>query len=580
MTSIAISLVSILAVVPQAAPPPSTGTTAPAAKGTPAAGATAPSGSSFGDLLLRLGARGDGSGSHGGRFTPPDGDDVLVSPPDPTNSQYFPTIAVDPTDRLHLFACASDQGSSFYASFDGGLTWSFSHDDRGAPSIAFGPNGEIYVSTISGDLFVGRSFDGGLTTTNWVQVTSEGGTGFIDAATLAIDRSGSSRDGTVYVSFTDRGFEGDAFVWVATSSTDGASWSKKRVSDAGSKAETSSIAVDGNGVVGVVYYDRYNSAAIWFDHSSDGGATFGRDVKVAAADPFNIPNLRDFVFPTPRMAIDTSRGPYDGTIYVVWSRGASDGPDVVLSSSSDHGATWTTPIVVNDVTTNSQFTPSIAVDPQGNVVVAFYDARDSATNQSVRLYESRSSDGGKTFQKNVAVSDVGFPLRTADAGLLEARTGIDASDRMVHAIWTDVRNGDLDIYTSTVALDFSTDVASISAAIGGTVTFTVSPGPLFLSDDYFVLGSLSGTSPGIDFFFENVPVNYDNFTLATIVLAGSSIFPGFAGTLDANGAASAQLVSGPLPPSLVGVQMDFASLARVGNAVRWGSSPTHLEIVN
>ena len=77
-----------------------------------------------------------------------------------------------------------------------------------------------------------------------------------------------------------------------------------------------------------------------------------------------------------------------------------------------------------------------------------------------------------------------------------------------------------------------------------------------------------------------MPVNYDNFTLATIVLAGSSIFPGFAGTLDANGAASAQLVSGPLPPSLVGVQMDFASLARVGNAVRWGSSPTHLEIVN
>jgi hypothetical protein len=106
------------------------------------------------------------------------------------------------------------------------------------------------------------------------------------------------------------------------------------------------------------------------------------------------------------------------------------------------------------------------------------------------------------------------------------------------------------------------------------------PGPLFQFTEYHVLGSLSGTTPGTDFYFENVPINYDLFTLATIYEANGPIFPGFTGNLDASGAATAQLVSGPLPPALIGVQMDFAALVRVAGGVRWGSAPTRVEIGN
>src|SRR5262245_64213083 len=163
-------------------------------------------------------------------LSPPDGDDVQVSSPD-THRQYGPTLAVDPSDRLHLIGAATDLRnvtlhSAFYASFDGGATWNETFEaDSAAPTVAFGGGGGIFLcvvreasgSTPKSDLFGGRSFDGGLTTTNWVQITQNGGFDFTTNPTLAVDRSGGSRAGTAYVAFTNGG-EGTHDVKVATSS--------------------------------------------------------------------------------------------------------------------------------------------------------------------------------------------------------------------------------------------------------------------------------------------------------------------------------------------------------------------------
>jgi hypothetical protein len=309
---------------------------------------------------------------------------------------------------------------------------------------------------------------------------------------------------------------------------------------------------------------------------------WGTDVKVADAGSFAIPGLSGQFWPSPRLAVDTSGGPDTGALYVVWTKdGGSDGPDVVLSKSTDHGASWSAPVPASDTSVHSQFAPCVAVDPNGSVVVGFYDGRDDADNRRVNFYVSRSSDGGQTFQKNVKVSDADFDVTAIGSwSEIVLGNGVAASDRMVHAIWTDGRNGDADVYTGTAALDFFTDVTSIPASTGGTANFTLSAGPRHGDAEYHVLGSTSGTAPGIDFYFENVPVNFDLFTLATVVEADDATFPGFTGFLDSNGSATASLVSGPLPQELVGVQMDFAMLVRVGSAVVWSSSPTHLEIGN
>ena len=59
--------------------------------------------------------------------------------------------------------------------------------------------------------------------------------------------------------------------------------------------------------------------------------------------------------------------------------------DVKFTQSTDGGATWTTPVVVNDNVDapgapTDQFQPSVAAGPGGAVAVAFYDRRKACPN--------------------------------------------------------------------------------------------------------------------------------------------------------------------------------------------------------
>jgi hypothetical protein len=601
MTFPALASVVGLILAPQASPNPASNGTKPSS-GAKASGAANPrDAADLADVLSLMQSRSGGQQSGGGRFSPPGGTNVRVSSPS-TKSQWMPAIAVDPDDRLHLIGAARDdrnfpgyQAIVLYSSFDGGQSWNelfhgaSSGQDYWDPAVAFGPSSVVYcvVNWPYGDgsaNSIGPSFDGGLTVPNWYFV--DDASKYNDRPAIAVDHTTRAFAGNVYVAFdwlypgelgpSDRG------IAVATSSNGGQTSNAVFVNDSYvDSVSRPSIAVDSAGVVHVVWYDDA-LRVVASDLSSDGGATWGTDVSVAGTSSFAIPHLSTWVLPSPELAVDTSGGPFDGTLYVTWAQDGGAGvPDVVLSKSSDGGATWSTPIVVSDVTINSQFTPSITVDPQGNVLVGFYDRRDDPNDVRVSFYVARSSDGGVTFQRNVKVSDADFdPTGYATGPDIVTRTGIAASDQLVHAIWTDGRNGDNDIYTAPIALDFSTDVETLSASTGGTVNFTVSPGPLFQNDLYQIIGSTSGTTPGLDLFFVHLPLNFDPFFAWTIMLANGSSLRGFVGTLDATGTASGALVSGPLPPSLIGYQMDFAVVVEVGSAFHWASDATHLEIGN
>ena len=68
--------------------------------------------------------------------------------------------------------------------------------------------------------------------------------------------------------------------------------------------------------------------------------------------------------------------------------------------------TWTAPVQVNDDKSgNSHFLPSIAVDQtDGDVAVSWYDARNDPGDFKTEFFAAVSSDGGKTFSHNTAVS--------------------------------------------------------------------------------------------------------------------------------------------------------------------------------
>jgi hypothetical protein len=114
------------------------------------------------------------------------------------------------------------------------------------------------------------------------------------------------------------------------------------------------------------------------------------------------------------------------------------------------------------------------------------------------------------------------------------------------------------------------NVTELSAALGGTVGFEldVAERPRGL---YWILGSLSGTAPGVDLGpFVHIPLNPDRLTIRTLVLAGRpDVLPGTFGFLDEEGHADAAFIVAPrMLLDLVGLRMDWAALV-----VGFGGSP-------
>ena len=105
------------------------------------------------------------------------------------------------------------------------------------------------------------------------------------------------------------------------------------------------------------------------------------------------------------------------------------------------------------------------------------------------------------------------------------------------------------------------DRTTLSVAAGGTVAFDLIAGTRHTNRAYLMLGSLSGTTPGIDLGPGlHLPLNYDLFTTLTLTSVNHPPFQQTSSFVNAQGRATAafQVPAGFLPPDLVGLQMDFA----------------------
>jgi len=81
----------------------------------------------------------------------------------------------------------------------------------------------------------------------------------------------------------------------------------------------------------------------------------------------------------------------------------------------------------------------------------------------------------------------------------------------------------------------------------------------FASDLYWILGSVSGTAPGLDVGGVAIPLNLDNYSLLTLNAPNSWITDSF-GVLDGNGQAHGKLslMPGELPPAAQGLTLQHA----------------------
>jgi plastocyanin len=102
------------------------------------------------------------------------------------------------------------------------------------------------------------------------------------------------------------------------------------------------------------------------------------------------------------------------------------------------------------------------------------------------------------------------------------------------------------------------DAIEVSLSAGGTVNFDLQAGPAHAGEVYFMLGSLSGTTPGTPFGGLVVPLNVDSYTLDLLAAPGA-IIAGQLGFLDAAGEANASLtVPAGLDPTLAGITANHA----------------------
>ncbi len=429
-----------------------------------------------------------GEGEEGGAGP----DEVPFQPVMLSNSQVTnipqannePSIAVNPTDPLNIVAASNDYGSprgdawcGFYATFDGGETWErglvpgadgqrgetlWKFAGGGDPVLAFGPNGDCYLAGIvfqrdnsllnlvkpGTGIFVARSTDGGRTFPQVSIVIQSISlyTTFHDKEWIAVDPT----TGDVHITWTAFNLYGVAASIVHSVSTDnGNSWSLPQLlsdlTEGERQTQGSQVEVTNDGVVHVSWID-YDRGSLRYTRSSNGGDSFGDVRTIASVTPMDyyLPN-GDYRTPTMcDMAVDTSGGEHEGSIYICWPDQSSGNADILMVYSNDGGSTFSTAMRVNnDTTENDQWFPAICVGIDGSVQLVFYDRRDDPENNLMSVYYAVTYDQGETFDNYMYIDEevVNFEGDNTRGPFIGDYLGIASTHNRTYAVWCDAREG-------------------------------------------------------------------------------------------------------------------------------------------
>jgi Neuraminidase (sialidase) len=181
-----------------------------------------------------------------------------------------------------------------------------------------------------------------------------------------------------------------------------------------------------------VVYINLNPRDIFFTRSLDGGATW--------STPLNLSdNPGDSVRPS--IAVST-----EGKIYVAWGDNTDGKYDVFLRSSTDAGASWSPRINVTAKIKGQDRLPSIAVDAQGTLYVAWAHKERRPEGDVVlierEVFLQYSRDGGVTWSAPYSVSRA-----PSLSPIIRPEIAVDPVGDL-HVVWEEEDSGIVDIYYS------------------------------------------------------------------------------------------------------------------------------------
>ena len=392
-----------------------------------------------------------------------------------------PSIAVNPSDPLNVITAyqqgrisnGGDAGNGYSVTFDGGQTWTHgnfpgltvavggSYERSSDPVVDFLPDGtaiatgdavNVNMSNVPSPTSIAtwRSIDGGLHWSNPVLISIDDAhltepepLAVEDKSWIAVDTgSGSGHHyQRIYVAWFRLGCQVcDTFA--AYSDDEGMTW-QTGPTGTGYVIEPASEAISlpfvmPNGDLAVVAEDNLEAQVTDVDRIRLDVAPGAGAVATGGAIVFTAQHqiaVQQFNFPSQLAEADYSIGATvdthtdtsapDGRIYVTWgdNRLRSDTTnDVLLSSSSDGGTTWTSPVRVNGGPTDdnvNHFAATPAVLADGTLLVAYRQRQEdgssgcSTCSLSVNTMAQASQDHGATFGGAVQVNSITDDLRFA-----------------------------------------------------------------------------------------------------------------------------------------------------------------------
>ena len=180
-----------------------------------------------------------------------------------------------------------------------------------------------------------------------------------------------------------------------------------------------------------------------------------------------------------RLAWSPEGGP-KGTLH--WVAMGTENPDVAsyntihYRQSTDGGATWTERKGLADIDPKElkgQYIPNLAIAPNGRVDVAWWDTRDDPGTRSNDVYYTYSDDNGKTWAKNIRISDQSINRTYGVWGVnydMSSPPGIASTDGLAVFGWDDTRFTDTKQGDSNALGGGTSDIFSAAVqfeAVGG-----------------------------------------------------------------------------------------------------------------
>lgn len=359
-------------------------------------------------------------------------------------NQSETAVAINPNNSNQIFVVSRNETGGLFAarSSDGGLTWATNLIGRSATPAA-GDIPRAYGNASAawdqfGNLFLAYLSQGSVNANTYVALcfSSDGGASFYapggagavlllplnppsqpvagDQPTVAVGPGTAGFPGSVWLTYWTKGGIMVSGAGVSGPGAIGAFQNFQPAQPAG--VNFGDIAVGPKGEVMIAYGPNSGSSeTVYTDLKGDGlgpGPFAGfRPVAAVHLGGFTpIPAQPDWGIDSEAgLAWDRSAGAYQSRVYLVYTDATAAGStdtNIFVIHSGDGGATWSSPVRVNDDSgANSQFLPHISLDQSsGTIAVTWYDARDSALNNTARYYGAFSGDGGASFGANFAIA--------------------------------------------------------------------------------------------------------------------------------------------------------------------------------